>query len=174
MLVQYELNTGQRIGSMLLDHIIMCAVAMIFLIPSMLIGIGSIVETTPTHTSAEFLGPWIYIALCGFVTYFCKDVVNGRSIGKRITNLQVVDDKTGEVATPMQCFVRNIFCIIWPAEVIITFFNPQKRIGDLVAGTRVVVYNPLVTVQPKPEIRKILVPVAISYVLLLLIFLLIY
>jgi uncharacterized RDD family membrane protein YckC len=74
--------------------------------------------------------------------YFLKDSFNGRSLAKRMLQLQVVNHRTGKPATVLQCFIRNIFIIIWPVEVIFTFFQPERRIGDLVAGTRVAYYEP--------------------------------
>jgi hypothetical protein len=56
--------------------------------------------------------------------------------------LQIVENKTGKVASPIKCFIRNIFIIIWPIEVIVTLINPSRRIGDLVAGTKVVPFKP--------------------------------
>jgi uncharacterized RDD family membrane protein YckC len=29
---------------------------------------------------------------------------------------------------------------MWPVEVLVSLFNPQRRIGDYVAGTKVVTY----------------------------------
>lgn len=46
--------------------------------------------------------------------------------------------KTGDPASPIQCFVRNLFLFLWPLEALILFFSPIRRIGDVVAGTKVI------------------------------------
>ena len=64
--------------------------------------------------------------------------------------------------------MRNIFCIIWPVEVIVTLINPSRRIGDQVSGTKVVFYEPSIFEQPKVDIKNLLVPLVLSFGLLLL------
>ena len=85
-----------------------------------------------------FGGAPYYILLGAFYTYTFKDSINGRSLGKRITNLQVVDNKTGISASPLQCLIRNLFVIIAPVEFILSVVSPYLRIGDRVAKTKVV------------------------------------
>lgn len=165
-----EVNSGSRLGSMILDHFFMTMIAMIFFVPMMINGFSD--AFTVSHLPNDnnlFNGPLSYISLLGFALYFCKDSISGRSIAKRITKLQVVDNITGEVATPLKCFIRNIFCIIWPVEVIMVLINPARRIGDLVAGTKVVAYNPVLNIQPTTDFKKVLLPLVLSFVFLLLI-----
>ncbi|UJH68714.1 RDD family protein [Muricauda sp. SCSIO 65647] len=73
-----------------------------------------------------------------YVIYFLKDNWKGKSLGKRIIGLQVVDRKTDETASSFQCFFRNLFIVLWPLEVIVTLFSPKRRIGDLFANTKIV------------------------------------
>jgi hypothetical protein len=112
----------------------------------------------------------MYLGLVGFAIYFCKDIINGRSIAKRILKLQLVNNSTGEIASPIRCLVRNIFCIIWPIEVIVSMITPSRRIGDRVAGTKLVFYDPSIE-QPKVNFGKTLIPLAIAYGSLLLVML---
>ncbi|MDF2189339.1 RDD family protein [Paraflavitalea sp. CAU 1676] len=161
----HSVSAGSRIGSMLLDHICMTVVAMIFLfIPF----IGSFSEIfnvgheQPGETPV-FSGPLMFIAIIGFALYFCKDSFNGRSIGKRAARLQVLNSHTGEVASPLKCLVRNLFIIIWPIEVIVTLINPERRIGDRVAGTRVAPYEPTLREQRKAGLGQLLLPLVIAY-----------
>ena len=124
-------TVGNRLVSMILDHFIMCIVIMLPLMP--LFYIGSRAETVEgPNTGFQFL----FLGL--MLLYFAKDSFQGRSLAKRMTKLQVVDYRTGEVASPIRCFVRNLPIIIWPVEVIVTLFNPQRRLGDLMAGTKVI------------------------------------
>lgn len=165
---QNNVNAGTRLGSMIFDHFIMTIVAMIFFIPMMIKSFSSAFNISHEQTEMNFDGPLLYVSLLGFALYFCKDVINGRSIGKRITKTQVVDNATGQVASPLKCFVRNITIPIWPIEVIVTLINPSRRLGDQIAGTKIVPYDPTITEQPKFDIRKGLAPLAIAYGLMLL------
>lgn len=117
---------------MLLDHFFM---TFILLIPMWAIIFYSASGTTlPGQLGAGFQ----FLFLAALVIYMLKDSFSGKSIAKRILKLQVVDNKAELPATAIQCFVRNILLILWPVEVIFTFFNPQRRIGDFLAGTKVV------------------------------------
>jgi uncharacterized RDD family membrane protein YckC len=170
MTPEKNVNAGIRLGSMILDHLFMTMIAMLFFIPTMIKTFsGAFTISHEQNVDDGFSGPLLYIGLFGFALYFCKDCINGRSIAKRILKLQVVDNKTEQVASPLKCFVRNIFCIIWPVELIVTLINPGRRIGDQVAGTKVVFYEPSIFEQPKVDIKTLLVPLALSFGLLLLI-----
>ena len=162
------ISVGTRLGAMLLDHIFMTIILMVFYLPAMISGFSDAFNLSHEQTDFNFMeGPMQYIGLFGFALYFCKDIINGRSIAKRILNLQVVDNKTGQVATPLQCFVRDIFCVLWIVEVFVAMANTSRRIGDRVAGTRLVHYDPALE-QPKINIGKTILPVIISYGLIVL------
>lgn len=163
MTAQNNVNAGIRIGSMILDHFIMSVIAMLFFIPLMIKNFSNAFSISHEQTEMVFGGPFLYVALLGFALYFCKDCITGRSIGKRITKTQVVDNITGQVASPLKCFIRNMFCILWPVEVIVTFINPSRRLGDKIAGTKIVLYDPTATKQSKFNIKKVLVPLLMAY-----------
>jgi uncharacterized RDD family membrane protein YckC len=121
------------------------------------------VNDSSEPTSFEmFEGPMKYIFLIGFSLYFCKDIINGRSISKRILKLQVVDNRTGQVATPIQCVIRNLFCVLWPVEVLVAVNNTSRRLGDRAAGTKLVYYKPPLE-QPRIKILNMLFSFMISY-----------
>lgn len=161
-----ETNAGTRLASMLVDHFAMTFIAMIFFIPSMISIFSTAFQVSHEQTSPDIFGSLSIVGFFGFALYFCKDSINGRSIAKRILNIQVVDYKTGQVASPLKCFFRNLFCIVWPIEVIITLVNPSRRIGDMVAGTKIVPFNPDIE-QSKPNYRQIVLSIALAYGLIL-------
>jgi uncharacterized RDD family membrane protein YckC len=162
------ISVGTRLGAMLLDHVFMTIIATLFFLPTIVSNFSNAFKVSHEQTNLNFMeGPVKFIGMFGFALYFCKDIINGRSIAKRILKLQVVDNKTGQVATPFQCFVRNIFCVLWIIEVIIAMLNTSRRIGDRVAGTKLVHYNPALE-QPKPNFGKLALPLIISYGLLVL------
>jgi len=158
--VLVKLNVESRFGSAMLDWFIMTVVAMVFSLPLMI----HIFTVTSFEKPGGIL--W-YIALIGFAAFFNKDCIYGQSIGKIIMKQQVVNNKTGQIANPLRCFVRDIFMVIWPIEGFITLFSPQRRLGDFVAGTKIILLDPELE---KPEINKIQVAIAfaLSYASMLL------
>jgi uncharacterized RDD family membrane protein YckC len=111
----------RRILSMIIDHAIMCAI----IIPLIML------FTLILKSNIAFLG--------SIVIYFNKDFYRSRSLGKRILGYKIIDNKTGQNATELQCFIRNMpICLIWPIEVIISLFSPKRRIGDYLANTKVI------------------------------------
>lgn len=167
MAKKIEVTAQTRIGSMVLDHFAMTCIAMIFFIPGMISSLSTIFDVSHEPGGFDLFGEMSYVGLIGFAIYFCKDSFNGRSIAKRVLKLQVVENKSGKGASPIRCFVRNIFCILWPIEVFVAFANPRRRIGDMVAGTKVVPYNPE-GVQAKNNYLQIGLSFVLAYGLLVL------
>ena len=124
-----NINLGQRLGSMLIDHIIMTVIAAGLGIPLMIINFF-VLRYFKTDLK------WVF-GIFIFVIYFNKDFFNGKSIAKRITGLIVVKNNGTEVASSLQCFIRNLTIVIWPIEILISLFSRQKRLGDFIAGTRI-------------------------------------
>ncbi|MCL6274230.1 RDD family protein [Muricauda sp. 2012CJ35-5] len=68
--------------------------------------------------------------------YLNKDLLRGKSLGKRFFGYQVVDLKSGNAASGLQCFFRNLTIgFLWPVEVVCAVINPKRRIGDFLAKT---------------------------------------
>jgi len=157
------IDGGIRILTMFLDHLFMTIIMMLFSLPVIVPSF-----TNRFNDSSEpaffgiFEGPMKYVGLIGFALYFCKDMFNGRSISKRILKLQVVDNKTGKAATPIQCVVRNLFCVFWPIEVFVAVNNTSRRLGDKVAGTKLVYYKSTFE-RPKMKIFNLLLSFIIAY-----------
>ncbi len=119
-----------RIISMLLDHFIMCLI--VIPLGILILGSGILMEDYINRTIA------ISLIFTPMFLYLNKDFLNAKSPAKRILGLQVIDRKTGTPASEIQCFIRNLtICVAWPLEVIISFFSPERRIGDLIANTRI-------------------------------------
>ncbi len=148
---------------MLLDHGFMCVVAGFFYLPLIIRIFAGIAGSLGGHEIPNpWSGAWMYVGMIGMALYPCKDCINGRSLAKRVMGHQVVSNKTGQVATPLQCLVRNLLIFIWPVEVIAVQFNPARRLGDKLAGTRVVTYDPVLE-QPRLKPVKLVIPFIIAY-----------
>jgi uncharacterized RDD family membrane protein YckC len=164
--INKEISAGARLGAMLLDHFFMTIIAVLFFIPAMTSGFAEAFTVSHKPVYTGFMDDTTgYIGLLGIALYFCKDIFNGRSIAKRILKLQVVDNTTGHAASPLKCFIRNIFCSIWPIEGIVALVNTSRRIGDRVAGTKLVIFDPA-SEQPKLNLPKLLLPIVLAYVML--------
>jgi uncharacterized RDD family membrane protein YckC len=120
-----------RILSMFLDHCIMC----LLIIPLGILIFGIV------YKLEEYFNPTIGVMLIfiPFFIYLNKDFFNAKSPAKRILGFQVIDRKTNNPANELQCFIRNLtICIAWPLEVIVGLINPERRIGDFLANTKVI------------------------------------
>lgn len=131
-------NIGIRIASMLLDHFIMTfGMAIIAFI---LVGIGYLIVGDPSEYDLPewFMIIPIFFGLMIFSMYLNKDAIEGKSPAKRILGFVIVDNKTGEIASPIKSLIRNVTLVFWPIEVIFSLFSPERRIGDYIAGTKVI------------------------------------
>jgi uncharacterized RDD family membrane protein YckC len=135
-------TVGIRLAAMLVDHFAM----------TFLSGIGAMLLIAPFALVLDFgkdidmyalrFGGSLLLMGLVFSIYYNKDIVQGRSVAKRILRLQLVDNKSRKAATPIQCVLRSLTLPLWPLEVLVTLFSPTRRIGDLIAGTRVTVFDP--------------------------------
>ena len=72
------------------------------------------------------------------LTFVFRDVIfKGRSIGKRIFRLYVLDKNTNESASIKQRIIRNLFFFICPVDGIILIIT-KESIGDKAVNTIVV------------------------------------
>lgn len=129
-----------RIASMILDHFFMTFILtiVVFLIGGLCFGIFRLTETTTESLPEYFPIFFLPIVFLVFSIYMNKDGIKGKSPAKRILGLIVIDNKTKKVATPIKSLLRNVTLFVWPIEVIFTFYSTERRLGDYIAGTRVV------------------------------------
>jgi uncharacterized RDD family membrane protein YckC len=66
-----------------------------------------------------------------------KDTIKGKSFGKLMQGLMVRDYKdNNKIPSFIRLFVRNIFLVILPVEILFLLFQKEKRrLGDIVANT---------------------------------------
>jgi uncharacterized RDD family membrane protein YckC len=70
---------------------------------------------------------------------FSDGLAKGQSLGKRIFNISVIDNKTGRYCTFSGSLLRNLFTpLTGILDVIIIVFKRRRRLGDLFAGTIVI------------------------------------
>lgn len=148
---------------MVLDQLVMAGLSFLLFLPY---NIASLVKSFSVQHEPELMsisGPILFnLGLSGIILYFCKDSINGRSWGKKKSGLQVVHYQTGDPASPMRCFVRNLTVFIFYIEFIVALANPERRIGDYLAGTKVVRYDPI-SEDPKVNRSQLTLTVLMAY-----------
>ena len=155
-----EITIGLRLVSMLVDHFIMGFAMFIPIIPFMIIGMRNVFNISHEQASMEpsFV---IYGVILGFAMYFNKDFFDGRSPAKRILRVQVINHKTGGVADPLRCLLRNLTIPVWPLETIFILINPHRRLGDYIAGTRIEAYDSE-KLKKKRGLKDYIIPIALG------------
>lgn len=117
---------------MLLDHVIMTFIIIPPMVLYVILGVNEFFNIQDPFQSILFY--------CLLFIYLNKDFFNAKSPAKRILGYQVIKEESGQPATELQCFIRNLTILVaWPLEVLISFLNTEKRIGDYIANTKVVV-----------------------------------
>lgn len=90
----------------------------------------------------------------------CKECVGGQSIGKRKTNIQIINSR-GEAINSVMSIIRNLSLIIWPIDFIV-FLIAGKRIFDLIFKTDFVHEDKSI----KVDVRQSMIVLGLFYVLL--------
>jgi len=94
---------------------------------------------------APYLDRFVALLIDGFIYDLCpplwcfRDVIpeRGKSFGKAILKLKVVDYVTGKPITPGQAFIRTMCLAFFPIiDLLVPLCNNEgRRIGDYVAST---------------------------------------
>jgi uncharacterized RDD family membrane protein YckC len=147
-----------RISSAVIDQVSLVVSSIIF-------SVGKEFASTPEEVSRIKVNTAIIL----FSIFLNKDLFFGRSIGKYLTGLRVVSFKTGNPASPIQCLVRNLFLLLWPLEALILLFSPIRRIGDIVAGTKVAVSEEINS-EMKLQYVQVVLSVIASFILIYYLF----
>ena len=79
----------------------------------------------------------LLVSLFPIVFVFRDLIFKGRSIGKRIFGLHILDKNTNEPASVKQKIIRNLFFFIYPVDGIVLIAT-KESIGDKVVNTVVV------------------------------------
>ena len=94
-------------------------------------------DVIPAASSSEGLIP--FIGFPASFTLLLFEDYSGRSLGKRIFGLKVVNFVTKEVSTGRKNVLRNLLMFLWPLEsVCMRYMNPYRKIMDRVLGPDVV------------------------------------
>ena len=122
----------KRCVAFIIDHFVVIAALVIGYIIERTI--NSFVDISYNRTANIVIG---ILVLFDMLYYFAKDVVNGKSIGKRIAKIKVVR-VDGNAPSILQLIIRNVTILIWPVEALLLLAG-KKKLGDMLAKTDVVV-----------------------------------
>ncbi|MFB9328198.1 RDD family protein [Paenibacillus aurantiacus] len=120
----------KRAGAFLLDHFLILVVAL---------GVGILLLGLFGEGETSFFGAASFapIMIVAFILYLCKDIVGGRSVGKRIFGLAVLEEG-GQPPKAGRRILRNAFTFLLPAELFFLLLSRSKRkIGDRLMRTDV-------------------------------------
>ncbi len=135
-----SITKPNRMLTMIIDHFMMAFLLMLFEAPFMINNILTLSSLNNGQMPESFSGyNWYEVFV--FSLYFNKDLLQGRSIAKRIFKFQVVDFKTNKPANSIKCLIRNLTILMWPVEVIMALINTERRLGDYIAGTKLSTYE---------------------------------
>ncbi len=136
-LTMIQSSRKRRAAAFIIDYIVLTflAVSTIFII----IGPNFI----DNNDFGQMINTMMMVLIPIFIIYFCKDLINGISLGRWIMGIMVRDENdTSEIPSKAKLIIRNLFLIIWPVELLVLAFNNnKKRLGDNIAKT-IVLKNP--------------------------------
>jgi uncharacterized RDD family membrane protein YckC len=138
---------GSRAGAQIVDSIII-TVFYLLLVTLLGEGIGSATKRglapgTDGYMIAIVIGVIFLVSNMYYIAmeYF----MGGKTIGKRIVGIRVIQEN-GQSLTLLSAIIRNLFRLVDSLPVlyglgaVVCFFHPRdKRVGDLIAGTVVVI-----------------------------------
>ncbi len=97
-----------------------------------------------------------------FAAFLCRDyLLGGRSIGKRILGLTVVDRQTGEAITDAKLVLRNLFLFIYPVDGGFLLFS-GRSLGERASDTAVIRARNRCPLRAKPFVIVTAIVLAIS------------
>lgn len=136
-----QLNTSSKIGAMVRGVNVIRRIGS-GVIDMIWIGIIGYILSTIIIGSSPFSGDNLYLSAAVFYALFLiKDNLGGVSPGKRMMKIRILDHKTLEPAVWWKKPVRNLtvlISILGLVEILVALFKPNRRIGDYLAGTELV------------------------------------
>ena len=98
---------------------------------------GRLVTSLPLSATVQIFAA-AFAIFGGFAAFLCRDyLLGGRSIGKRILGLSVVDRQSGEAVTGGRLVLRNLFFFLYPVDGGFLLFS-GRSLGERTTNTRVI------------------------------------
>jgi len=157
--VEYKLaGVGARLAALIIDSLlqflaVLLCIGILFGVNRQLVNMGAVIRPSTIIAALIVIGFIIYLG------YFiaCEMLMNGQTVGKRLFGLRVIRDN-GQPIEFAQALIRGIIRItldmMYVGLFVIMFSKKHKRIGDMAAGTIVVIekydvgfFDPVFTTQ---------------------------
>lgn len=142
--VEYKLaGVGSRIAAFIIDFLIqnIAYVLVVFIVMSINFQLQRTQITLQLSTAMGIIIALLFIINFGYFIV-CELVMNGQTIGKRIFGLRVIRDN-GQPIEFTQALIRGIIRstldLLYVGFFTIFFSKKHKRLGDMAAGTIVVI-----------------------------------
>ena len=156
--IEYKLaGAGSRTAALIIDSLIQILAVSLFF--GVLFGINyQLTELGTPIRSSIIMAIMIVVAFVIYFGYFivCEMTMNGQTLGKRLFGLRAIRDN-GQPIEFTQSLIRGIMRssldILYVGMFAIIFSKKHKRIGDMAAGTLVVIekydnkYEPTLAMQ---------------------------
>lgn len=142
--IEYKLaGVGARLAAFIIDSLlqflaILLCIGILFGVNRQLVNMGVVVRLS------TIIAALIIIVFIIYMGYFitCEMLMNGQTIGKRLFGLRVIRDN-GQPIEFTQALIRGIIRttldMMYVGIFVIMFSKKHKRIGDMAAGTIVVI-----------------------------------
>ena len=124
---------SKRIGAFIIDFII---IALIYDIPFFILVMFPLIQGKAPNSNVIMTRAFISTFIA-FILLVFKDIFKDGSIGKKIMKLKIIDSETKEPASLGKRILRNVTWFLSWIEIIV-YFVTNKRIGDRLAKTDVV------------------------------------
>ena len=157
--VEYKLaGVGARLAALIIDSLIQFAAVLLCI--GILFGVNrQLTNLGIAPRPSTIIAALIIIAFIIYMGYFitCEMLMNGQTVGKRLFGLRVIRDN-GQPIEFTQALIRGIIRttldMMYIGLFVIMFSKKHKRIGDMAAGTIVVIekydvdfFNPVFAAQ---------------------------
>jgi len=166
--VEYKLaGVGARLAAFIID--ITLQFVSIGLVAAILWGVYRfLTNINAAPRFSTMIAVFMVINFIIYLGYFiiCEMVMNGQSIGKRLFGLRVIRDNGQPIEFPqalIRGIIRSSLDMMYFALFVIMFSKKHKRVGDMAAGTIVVIekydsnYEPSLSI-PESDLPAFLPP----------------
>jgi len=124
----------KRVIAWIIDFFITGFIQMLLMV---LFIIKPLIEFGNDYYEFNILIRQIIITYCSVSYLILRDIIGRKSIGKNIIKLSIVNKKDGKTSNIIKKFIRNITWLLGPIEIII-YIITKERLGDKIAGTKIV------------------------------------
>jgi len=136
-------DKANKADNRLTCYILELVFPMIALMP-MILTLSFFIPVTYKLFTGQNVGDYYEVTATTLINLFLltvalnKDFFSGQSIVHRTYGYKVLDNKLNVTASELKCLTRNLTAVLFPIEFVFVLINRQRRLGDLISGTKLV------------------------------------